>query len=128
MSRCFTVMRLKTAGIRRLLVPAENAEEAAVVEGIDVHPIAPYRLDLRDLFAGHGHDGVDLADVKGQEHAKRALGICHSSTARTGDLVWLRASHPPPPPRASALAPSGHPAYGGNGLRSKAAAGARRKE
>ena len=81
MSRCFTVMRLKTAGIRRLLVPAENAEEAAVVEGIDVHPvrtlrqaadflkgehpIAPYRLDLRDLFAGHGHDEDDFADVKG---------------------------------------------------------------
>jgi magnesium chelatase family protein len=78
-------------GCKRLLVPAENANEAAVVEGLDVFPVAslseavgvltgalerePTHVDLDALFAERRSHSLDFADVKGQETAKRALLI-----------------------------------------------------
>ena len=81
----------KQEGIRGLLVPAESAPEAAVVEDIDVIPIsslaqavafmageieiepAPSRLDV--LFEEFATYDVDFSDVKGQEMAKRAMTV-----------------------------------------------------
>src|SRR3990172_1306445 len=74
------------------IVPPENAEEAAVVEGIEVlapatladavgffcgtRALAPVRVDVQALFAHSASDGLlDLADVKGQESVKRALTV-----------------------------------------------------
>jgi magnesium chelatase family protein len=81
----------KDHGFESILVPAENAAEAAVVEGIDVIPVAslrsavawlngeesimPFRVDLEEVFSRHEGYNVDLADVRGQEGAKRALEI-----------------------------------------------------
>lgn len=78
-------------GRKRLVLPAANAREAAVVEGLDVHPVVslaeavgfltgavdvePVRVDLKNLFDAPPGDGVDFADVKGQDAAKRALVI-----------------------------------------------------
>lgn len=75
------------AGLRRILIPPENANEAAVVDGIEV--IAPQNLaeaidflrgdvQLLPVQAGEEHlgqDYLDLRDVKGQVAAKRALEI-----------------------------------------------------
>ncbi len=81
----------KRAGLSGLILPAENAPEAAVVEGIDVigatslsqvveflsgrEDIAPCRVDLQALFASGCEYGEDFSEVKGQEHAKRALEV-----------------------------------------------------
>ena len=74
-----------------VLVPVENAAEAAVVEGLQVIPIQnlreatgflegsvplrPVRVNLREVFDQPRDDDVDFAEVKGQESVKRALEI-----------------------------------------------------
>lgn len=81
----------KQAGFRGVIVPRENAPEGAVVEGIDVigvtelaevveflngeRPIIPFETDLEVLFRQNSEAGEDFSEVKGQEHAKRALEV-----------------------------------------------------
>jgi len=78
-------------GLDRFLVPAANAAEAAIVQGLAVYPIerldqaveflagrtglAPLTIDPTELFARHDDYPVDFSDVKGQESAKRAMEI-----------------------------------------------------
>ena len=81
----------RDAKLRRFFVAAENAGEAAVVDNIEVYPvkdvrslvahltggekIAPIHYDGTVFASKHHYDGLDFADVKGQEQAKRALEI-----------------------------------------------------
>ena len=82
----------RDAGLRRLVVPADNAAEAAVVEGIEVLGVGSLGLLLGALrgettleaarpAAEDSSDAAaeryaeDFADVKGQTFAKRALEI-----------------------------------------------------
>ncbi|MBM4124533.1 MAG: YifB family Mg chelatase-like AAA ATPase, partial [Nitrospira sp.] len=74
-----------------LLLPADNAMEAAVVEGLAAHPIhtlpeavefldgrcmiPPATLDRDALFAAPPAEEEDFRDVQGQDHAKRALEV-----------------------------------------------------
>lgn len=83
--------KCRELGIKRFLVPSENASEAAVVDGLDVIPVetlvdtigvltkslpsVPYKVELEEVFKGASRYDVDYADVKGQEHAKRALTV-----------------------------------------------------
>lgn len=81
----------KEEGICGLLVSADSAAEAAVVEGIEVIPISslaqavaflageididPCPSHLDDLFKSYSTYDSDFADVRGQEMAKRALTV-----------------------------------------------------
>ncbi|MBN2038177.1 MAG: YifB family Mg chelatase-like AAA ATPase [Chitinispirillaceae bacterium] len=76
-------------GVRGMIIPRENAMEAAVAEGVRIYPVTtlaealdflqgrraiePYRTDLASLFNRARHYPIDFHDVKGQEHIKRAL-------------------------------------------------------
>lgn len=83
-------------GIRHILVPEENAREAAVVQGIDVFPVrdlrqaatlvqdlvagnrpsvTPLKLDLDELRKSPNRYQVDFSEVRGQASAKRALEV-----------------------------------------------------
>jgi magnesium chelatase family protein len=82
--------------ILNLIVPEENAKEAAVVQGVNVFPVRdlrsaakileelgssgpintqPLRLSLDDLKASPNRYQVDMAEVRGQQSAKRALEV-----------------------------------------------------
>ncbi len=81
----------RRAGLAGVVVPVENAREAAVVQGLDVIAVAhlhqvieffagiieitPEQVDLERFFEGGQRFDSDLSEVKGQEHAKRALEI-----------------------------------------------------
>ena len=79
----------RRSGYRHLIVAVENAAEAALVEGLEVSA-APSLTRIVDLMAGRWSPGPpparppasehvepipDLADVRGQNDAKRALEI-----------------------------------------------------
>lgn len=84
-------MTAVAAGFTKMIVPLDNAQEAAVVKGIEVYPVGslaqtaalltaqlpmePTTVDLEMLFQECGAYEVDFSDVKGQESVKRALTI-----------------------------------------------------
>jgi magnesium chelatase family protein len=77
--------------IRKLVVPVENAPEAAVVQGIEVYGMrslpevlalvdearefAPTKVNSGEMLKQASQYAVDFRDVKGQSHAKRALEV-----------------------------------------------------
>ncbi len=89
-------------GIRSLVVPATNAAEAAVVDGVDVYAIkslpqavdlvnapesfTPLKLDARALLAQASQYSVDLRDVRGQQGTKRALEV---ACAGSHNIIFL---------------------------------------
>jgi magnesium chelatase family protein len=84
-------LHARDKGFRTLMVPAANAEEAAVVEGLEVIPvqtlreaadylagkfrIEPVSVDLDGAFRSVGVYGEDFEDIKGQESARRAFEV-----------------------------------------------------
>ncbi len=80
----------RAAGFRRLFVPAVDAREAALIPELEVYPLETLR-DLYDFLTGAKPLPplpptrmeaappppvlTDFADIKGQEHVKRALEV-----------------------------------------------------
>jgi magnesium chelatase family protein len=95
-------IRARETGIKYLLLPEENAREASVVSGVEVHSVAtlrgaveliaalrsasppqPLRVDPTDLLSPadhHHHRGVDFREVRGQLTAKRALEVASAGS------------------------------------------------
>ena len=84
----------REGSIRHLILPEENAKEAAVVAGVNVYPVAdlqsavklvaalrspnppaPLKVDPSDILGRLEHYNVDFKEVRGQLSAKRALEI-----------------------------------------------------
>lgn len=83
------VMAAKEQGIRRVLLPRENAVEGSLVEGMEVIPLSSLHEAVR-FFRGEWQPdwtpdetmeeelssaSVDFIDVQGQLHAKRAMEV-----------------------------------------------------
>lgn len=81
----------RDSGFRGMILPRENAREAAVVDDIEVlpaptlgglvefmcglRPIQPESVDVETIFQKAHPDEIDFCEVKGQEHVKRALEV-----------------------------------------------------
>lgn len=74
-----------------MIIPSENADEAAIVKNLAVYPgrtlyeivrflngeetITPARVDLSEIFKQTAACEADFREVKGQQHVKRAIEI-----------------------------------------------------
>ncbi|MGE5239476.1 MAG: magnesium chelatase domain-containing protein, partial [Chloroflexota bacterium] len=84
-------LEAKRLGLKGVILPKENVAEAAVVSGIEVYAVGStpevielltgaspghaYSVDLDAVMAASSVYEDDFSDVKGQEHAKRALEV-----------------------------------------------------
>lgn len=83
---------LKAMGFQRLFLPATNAKEASVVDGLDIYPVKNLKdlteylenkKKIKPISAGNfvatvAKSAIDMSDIKGQTQAKRVLEIAAS--------------------------------------------------
>ncbi|MBV6477445.1 MAG: Competence protein ComM [Ignavibacteria bacterium] len=84
-------LEAKKNNFKGVILPSENAKEAAIVEGIDIQPFEtlvevidflngevspkPFRINVKELFEQERNYLLDFADVKGQAEVKRAMEV-----------------------------------------------------
>ncbi len=99
-------LRARSQGKVGILVPPENAAEAAVVTGLQVIPVrnlreavaflegevklAPTKVDMTRVFDNDHEDEVDFAEVKGQESVMRDARPVHEiGEFAEPVLIWV---------------------------------------
>ena len=81
----------KKLGIKKVIIPKENAKEAAIINAIEVVgverlqdvvfylnkqlEILPSKMNIEEIFTSENKYNLDFSEVKGQENIKRALEI-----------------------------------------------------
>lgn len=89
----------RDASIDHVILPDQNAKEAAVVSGVNVYPVAdlrsavelvaalnspdppkPLKIDPADILIKSDHYSVDFREVRGQLSAKRALEVASAGS------------------------------------------------
>jgi magnesium chelatase family protein len=81
----------KKAGHRGMVIPADNAQEAAVVESVKIFgmqtlpqvvefltghaAVEPVNINIQNAFETYSAYQEDFSEVRGQEHAKRAIEV-----------------------------------------------------
>lgn len=93
----------KNLGIKRVIIPKENAKEAAIVDGIEAigvsnlkqvisylnkkEKIEAQKANIEEFFEKQKQYSLDFSEVKGQENIKRALEV---AAARRSQLFINR--------------------------------------
>ena len=89
-----TVLKAKELKKKGVILPEENAREAALIKGIDIYPVGslnrtidflegrieipPFFLEIKNLFEERANYPIDFDEVSGQESVKRALEVAVS--------------------------------------------------
>lgn len=92
-------IRARESSIKHLILPEENAREAAVVSGVDVYSVSdlrgavdliarlrsssppmPLSVDPAEVLKSPDHHAVDFREVRGQLMAKRALEVASAGS------------------------------------------------
>ena len=85
---CIDALKL---GIEKVILPKENANEASIVEGLEIIPVSTLselikilqneqqpekiQIDITNILNKNKIYNIDFSEVKGQEYVKRALEI-----------------------------------------------------